>query len=115
MHRTYLFVRKDLSPEQVVVQAAHVAMYAGNVFEKAHKRNLVVIEVADQNRLLDAIIHLVELGIKYQTFIESNGVGLTSVCTDSVDPATQIHLKGYQLLRFDREEETSTQTQIGIS
>lgn len=52
---TYILVRKDISPEQQIVQAGHAALEAGFRFQKPDETSfLVVLQVPDQKALLDA-------------------------------------------------------------
>lgn len=52
---TYVIIRKDISPEQQIVQACHAALEAGFRFKKPDETSfLIVLEVPDQKALLDA-------------------------------------------------------------
>jgi len=52
---TYVLLRKDISPEQRIVQAAHAALEAGFRFPQPSEVSyLIVLEVANQEELLDA-------------------------------------------------------------
>lgn len=52
---TYILLRKDISPEQRIVQAAHAALEAGFRFPQPSEVSyLIVLEVANQEELLDA-------------------------------------------------------------
>lgn len=52
---TYILIRKDISAEQQIVQAAHAALEAGFRFSQPSEvSNLIVLEVANQEELLDA-------------------------------------------------------------
>ena len=52
---TYILVRKDISPEQQIVQAAHAALEAGFRFKQPETTSyLIVLEVANEKELEDA-------------------------------------------------------------
>jgi len=52
---TYVIVRKDITPEQQLVQACHAALEAGFRFPKPDQTSfLIALEVADEKALLDA-------------------------------------------------------------
>jgi len=52
---TYILLRKDISPAQQIVQAAHAALEAGFIYDKPDETSyLIVLEVADEKELLAA-------------------------------------------------------------
>jgi hypothetical protein len=52
---TYVIIRKDISPEQQIVQACHAALEAGLRFKQPEQTSLlIVLEVPNQQALLDA-------------------------------------------------------------
>lgn len=53
---TYIFIRKDLSPAQQIVQASHAALEAGFVFDKPIKTTHIVLIGADNKD------HLMQIG-----------------------------------------------------
>ena len=52
---TYVIIRKDLSPEQQIVQACHASLEAGFRFPLPEETSyLIVLEVPNEKALLDA-------------------------------------------------------------
>ena len=52
---TYVLIRKDISPEQQIVQAGHAALEAGFRFQKPEQTSfLIVLEVSDEEKLRNA-------------------------------------------------------------
>ena len=80
---TYILLRKDISPEQRVVQASHAALEAGFRFPRPSEVSyLIVLEVANQEELLDAAQVLDDKGIEYYKFFEpDNNMGFSALCT----------------------------------
>ena len=80
---TYILLRKDISPEQQIVQAAHAALEAGFIYKKPDNTSyLIVLEVADEKELLAASQMLEQRGIEHTKFFEpDNGIGYSALCT----------------------------------
>jgi hypothetical protein len=52
---TYVLLRKDISPEQQIVQAAHATLEAGFIYKKPDQTSyLIVCEVENEQELLEA-------------------------------------------------------------
>jgi hypothetical protein len=52
---TYILIRKDISPEQQLVQAAHAALEAGFRFKQPEKTSfLIALEIENEQELLEA-------------------------------------------------------------
>lgn len=52
---TYVLIRKDISPEQQLVQAAHAALEAGFSFERPDRTSfLIMLQVQNQEELNQA-------------------------------------------------------------
>ena len=83
---TYILVRKDISPEQRVVQAAHAALEAGFRFQKPDETSyLIVLEVANEQELNEAAQVIESRGIKFYKFFEpDNDMGYSALCTEAV-------------------------------
>lgn len=68
---TYVLIRKDISPEQQAVQAAHATLEAGFKFEApARTSSLIMLEVKDRYELLMAAERLSRRGIEHIVFNE---------------------------------------------
>ena len=83
---TYVLVRKDISPEQRVVQASHAALEAGFRFSQPDETSyLIVLEVANEHELNEAAQVIESSGIKFYKFFEpDNDMGYSALCTEAV-------------------------------
>lgn len=97
----YVFVRKDLTHSQQVVQASHACIEASRVFLEPDTEHphLVVIGVKNQNKLKKCIEHLKQLNICHEEFIEPDiGNEITAVATVPISGDIRTHLAKYCLL-----------------
>lgn len=76
---TYLFIRKDLSFPQQLVQLAHAAGKAGHMF--GDHSHMVCFELDGEQKLLDAASRLEAAGIDYHIFHEPDIGEHTAMCT----------------------------------
>lgn len=94
---TYLFIRKDLSGPQRIVQTAHAAHEAGERFG-AHS-HMALLGIADQHGLIKAANHLDQCGIKYQMFYEPDIESYTAIATEPLAGDRRQPLRRYSLLK----------------
>jgi hypothetical protein len=94
---TYLFIRKDLSIPQQIVQASHAALEAGHRFgEHSH---LVCIGVDGETKLHQAACLLDDLGINYQMFHETDIGQNTAICTTPLRGDERKPMKKFKLYK----------------
>lgn len=95
---TYLFIRKDLTGPQQIVQAAHAALEAGHRFgEHSH---LICFGAQDEEDLLKQARYLDQQGIKFQMFHEpDNDTGFTAICTEPLQGDQRRPMRRFSLLR----------------
>lgn len=101
----FFFVRQDLSPEQQLVQTAHVALVAGQrMFSpEANTREIYfcVIGVENQEELVRAADLLNDHGISLQGFREPDlGNSLTAICSAPILRHKKGFLSHYKTLKF---------------
>ena len=79
----YTFVRKDLSPEQRIVQIGHACYEAGKQFQDPQGiSNLVLLGAQDEDDLKNIAMKLDIRGIEYYMFYEPDyNTGYTAICT----------------------------------
>lgn len=94
---TYLFIRKDLSGPQRIVQTAHAAHEAGERFG-AHS-HIALMGIADQRELIKAANYPDRCGIQYQMFYESTTSEYTAIATEPLSGDRRKHLRRYSLLK----------------
>lgn len=95
---TYLFIRKDLSGPQRIVQTAHAAHEAGERFG-AHS-HMALMGINDQKELLKTAEHLDRCGIRYQMFFEpDNDTGYTAIVTEPLIGERRKPMRRYSLLK----------------
>jgi hypothetical protein len=82
-----------------IVQAAHAAIQATNLFPSSDP-NLVVLEVENQADLVRASDRLKMSGIENAAFFEpDNDLGFTAAATAPLKHEQRRFLRGYRLLR----------------
>ena len=79
---TYVFVRKDITLQQQIVQASHAALQAGLKFTNPsdEPNSLIVIGIRNKEQLLKAMSFLEKNNIAYESFSEPSwDYGLTAL------------------------------------
>lgn len=97
----YVFVRKDLTHSQQVVQASHACIEASRTYLELDSEHphLVVFGVKNLNKLKKCIEHLKQVVIEYKEFLEPDiGNELTAVATVPLSGEIRQHLAKYCLL-----------------
>ena len=97
----YCFVRKDLSQEQILVQASHACIESALHYipKDIEHPNLVVCGIPNESKLLKVAQNLDELGIKYRVFYEADDQA-TALATEPIFGEDRQHFRKYQLLKF---------------
>lgn len=83
----YVFVRKDLSPEQIVVQTAHASIEVArkNILDCMDHPHLVVIGIKNERKLEKVLAELECAGIICRGFSEPDiGNQLTAFATQPI-------------------------------
>jgi hypothetical protein len=97
---TYLFIRRDLTGPQQIVQASHAALEAGHRF--GPHSHLVLIDITNEDDLYKAADHLEQNDIEYQMFHEpDNDTGHTAICTQPLIGDKRRPLRRYKLMKED--------------
>lgn len=80
---TYVFIRKDLSIPQLIVQSSHAALEAGFSFDRPPTTpHLVLIGVDSEDHLISTADYLGTQGIEFEMFFEpDDNTGYTSIAT----------------------------------
>lgn len=83
---TYIFIRKDLSPAQQLVQASHAALEAGFTFDKPHKTSsIIMIGAENKDELYDIGARLERHGIRHHMFFEPDfEMGHSAIATEPI-------------------------------
>jgi hypothetical protein len=99
---TYIFIRKDLSMAQQLVQASHAALEAGHEFEKPHKTSsIILIGADDKDDLYKIGERLAKHGIRHHTFHEPDfDMGHSAIATEPLYTKEQRSvMRKYQLYK----------------
>lgn len=82
----YIFVRRDISLEQQLVQASHAALEAGFSFQKPQNTAfLVLFSVETQEKLLKIADNLEKSGVKSVLFFEpDDNMGYSALATEPI-------------------------------
>ncbi len=97
----YIFVRKDLSKEQIAVQSCHAAVEASRHYLDpiVQHPSLVILQVANEEELEAVTLYLSENGIKCKGFYEEfYNNSLTAIATEIISGERRACLRKYQLL-----------------
>ena len=97
----YVVIRRDLSFAQQAVQAAHAVIEATRQYIKPDDTHphLVILTVADEERLNRVVYRLQDNSIPFQTFIEPDiGDQLTAIATAPVCGDNRRLFRKYALL-----------------
>lgn len=95
-HYAYVLVRKDIPIADQIVQVGHACLEAGRKFPYFDDTHMAVLEVADRERLIQALERLDLIGVRYALFDEpDDNMGFTAACTESTPPRPE--LRRYQL------------------
>lgn len=95
---SYLFIRKDLTGPQQIVQGAHAALEAGHRFgEHSH---LICFGIDSQDDLLQTAAYLDRHGIEFQMFYEPDyDTGYTAICTQPLRGDQRKPMRRFSLLK----------------
>lgn len=86
MSYIYTFIRKDLSPEQKIVQIGHACHEAGNTFVISSFSSLVLLDAENEQDLKNIAEELDMKGIDHYAFFEPDfgPMGYTAICTKPI-------------------------------
>lgn len=98
----YVFVRRDISPGQQVVQSCHAVAKAAILYNNKLEidPHMVVLGVKTEAALFKAIEKLSKNNIKCQWFVEPDiGNQVTALATEPVYGDTRLLFRNYQILK----------------
>jgi hypothetical protein len=85
MSYIYTFIRRDLSPEQKIVQLGHACHEAGKIlkYEENQEVSSLILLPAENERELKSIARKIDCaGIDFHMFFEpDNDMGYSAICT----------------------------------
>lgn len=95
-----MLVRKDLTPQQQAVQAAHATLEAGRHISPSREHpHLVLLGVRSEAQLENALRKLKAQGIDCHEFREADlDDQLTAFCTEPISGDARRHFKRFNLL-----------------
>lgn len=94
----YLFVRKDLSIPQQIIQAAHaVDCIRGHT--ESEVSHMVLIGASDEAELFSFAEHLSDSDIHHEMFFEPDVDAYTAIATRPIRGKERDSLKHFQLMR----------------
>jgi hypothetical protein len=99
---TYIFIRKDLSPAQQLVQATHAALEAGFTFEKPQETSsIIMIGAKDKDELYQIRDRLDKHNIRHHMFFEPDfEMGHSAIATEPItDIQTRRLMRKYSLYK----------------
>ena len=96
----YVFVRKNLSHPQQIVQACHAVAEVTRYCPPPDGviPNLVLLGVNDESRLFKCQSKLDKANIRYKVFFEPDINQFTALATEPVSGETRQHFRNYTLL-----------------
>lgn len=105
----YVFVRRDLTPSQIAVQACHACIEATRDLFPQYKEVpfLVLCGVRNEQHLVDAFLRTKSLGVKCKLFREPDlDDQATAFATELVSGDSRHIFRKYQLLNISQERVT---------
>lgn len=93
----YLFVRRDLSMPQQIVQASHASACIGQEFHA--DTNIVLLDCEHEIHLKDIAEHLESHKVSFTIFYEPDVDQYTSIATEPLCGAKRNCMKKYQLYK----------------
>lgn len=102
----YVFVRKDIPIEQILVQASHAAYEAGLAFDNKSKLITSVLVVGVKNTLaLEKAYSQLSASLNLVRFEEPSwDYGFTAFATEPVSVEQRVLFKKYQLFKYTIKE-----------
>jgi hypothetical protein len=96
----YIFLRKDLDPTQLIIQAAHISLEIGRSMPLPDERyRIIILGIRSEPKLLSVIKELSLLKINYKEFKEPDlNFSLTAVATEPLDKEKANLFSRYRLL-----------------
>lgn len=95
---TYLFIRRDLTTPQMIVQASHAAAHAGTKF--GDHSHMICFGIHTESDMLKAAVFLESKGIQFEMFFEpDNDTGHTAICTEPLRGEQRKPMRRFSLLQ----------------
>jgi hypothetical protein len=100
----YTFIRKDLSPEQKIVQLGHACHEAGKLLPHAEHQgvsSLILLAAEDEDDLKSIARKIDCAGIDFYMFFEpDNNMGYSAICTRPItSPRERAFFRKWDLYR----------------
>ena len=99
----YVLIRKDLSPQQIAVQACHASIEIARnyITPQEEHPSVIICEIKNEEKLFSLINYLKSHNIKFKEFREPDrGNELTAIATELLFGEERIPMKRFQLLKF---------------
>ncbi len=97
----YVFLRTDIPFVNQIVQAGHACTLAGRDFQIPDDTNLVLLEVENESKLVNAARWLEKNKINYRMFYEPDfPVGNTAIATGPICESLKPLFRGFKLRRI---------------
>lgn len=109
-HTMYIFIRRDIGPEQQAVQSAHAAAEAGRLYyDPEHGiASLIILEAQDEADLAKISHHLEKKGIAFTAFFEPDfGMGYSALATRPIKAHERKYMMGWRLFRMGPQKEAA--------
>ena len=107
MSHSYIFIRKDLSREQQIVQAAHALHLVGLKQEDRNDSpSIVLIGVENLRELQETNAYLNSMKIEHEMFYESWIDECTAIATHPLPQEKRYLLSGFKTLKYATETDT---------
>jgi hypothetical protein len=95
----YLFVRKDLSVPQQVIQTVHAAQLTGWACGNLQVPNAVLVGAQSEDDLLTIREYLIDHDVPHEMFYEPDVFAYTAIATYPLKGKERAPLKHFQLMR----------------
>jgi hypothetical protein len=99
----YIFIREDLIPEQMIVQASHAAHMVGCAQKDKEIPHVVLIGAKDVNEIIDISGWLSRENIAHEMFYEPDIGEYTAIATHSLRGPERIPFVDFETLKIKKD------------
>ena len=97
--RVYIFLNKELSDPQKIVQSSHLALESAREFQIEHHPSIIVLGIVRSN-LMDIEKYLKAKNIKFVNFFEPDINEVTGLATQPLDTVTSKLLQHFPMIKI---------------
>lgn len=94
----YLFVRKDLSAQQQIIQTAHAIHQVGQNVKSSDVPNAVLFGASDEDELMRIQSHLASNDVAFEMFFEPDVQAYTAIATHPIEGEKRKLMRKFKMM-----------------